>query len=108
VLKTQQRIREWVNYYGLENVAISFSGSKDSTVLLYIARQIYPNIEAIFVNTGLEYPEIQKFVKTFDNVTIIRPKMMFADVIKKYGYLIVGKEISRRISDGKETLMGQV
>lgn len=94
---TQQRIRDWVNEFGTDGVYVSFSGGKDSTVLLHIVREMYPDIEAVFVNTGLEYPEIQKFVKTFDNVTILRPKMRFDEVIKKYGYPVVSKETSKRI-----------
>lgn len=82
-------------------VYVSFSGGKDSTVLLHIARQVYPDVEAVFVNTGLEYPEIQQFVKTFDNVTILRPKMGFDEVIKKYGYPIIGKEISQNIYEAR-------
>ena len=35
---TQYRIREWVEYYGDDGVYISFSGGKDSTVLLHIAK----------------------------------------------------------------------
>lgn len=97
VAKTKERIREWVNYYGVDGVYVSFSGGKDSTVLLHIVRELYPDIEAVFVNTGLEYPEIQKFVKTFDNVTILRPKMRFDEVIKKYGYPFISKEVSQDI-----------
>ena len=85
ILKTKNRIKEFYNFFGGQ-VSVSFSGGKDSTVLLHIARELYPDIEAVFVNTGLEYPEIQKFVKTFDNVTILRPKMRFDEVLKTYGY----------------------
>ena len=81
VAHTKARIREWVSEYGIDGVFIAFSGGKDSTVLLHIARQMYPNIKAVFVDTGLEYPEIRQFVKTFDNVEILRPKMSFVDVI---------------------------
>lgn len=101
LIMTQQRIREWVREYGIDGVYVSFSGGKDSTVLLHIVRQMYPEIEAVFVNTGLEYPEIQKFVKTFDNVTILRPKMRFDEVIKKYGYPIISKAVSERIHYAK-------
>lgn len=86
VRMTQRRIREWVDEYGEDGVYISFSGGKDSTVLLNIARKLYPNIRAVFVDTGLEYPEIRAFVKGFDNVDWIRPKLTFREVIGKYGY----------------------
>lgn len=33
VEKSKARIREWVNYWGKDNVYVSFSGGKDSTVL---------------------------------------------------------------------------
>ena len=97
VAKTKLRIREWVNEFGVDGVYVAFSGGKDSTVLLHIVRQLYPEVEAVFVNTGLEYPEIQRFVKTFDNVTILRPKMRFDEVIKTYGYPMLGKEIALKI-----------
>lgn len=94
IYKTQQRIREWVDYYGVDGVCVSFSGGKDSTVLLHLVRELYPNVEAVFVNTGLEYPEIQQFAKSFDNVTVLRPKMRFDEVIRTYGYPIIGKEVA--------------
>ena len=103
VMMTQQRIREWVDFYGKDGVYISFSGGKDSTVLLHLVRGLYGNdIPAVFVNTGLEYPEIVKFVKTFENVEILRPKMGFDDVIKKYGYPIIGKEVAFKISKARK------
>lgn len=100
--KTKQRIREWVNYYGEDGVCVSFSGGKDSTVLLHLVRQLYPNVEAVFVNTGLEYPEIQKFAKSFENVTVLRPSMRFDEVISKYGYPLISKNISKLIRSAKE------
>ena len=101
ILKTQARIREWVNHFGLDNVYVSFSGGKDSTVLLDIARKIYPSIEGVFVDTGLEYPEIREFVKTFDNITWLHPKMNFYQVITKYGYPLISKEISECVSQAR-------
>lgn len=104
VMMTKARIREWVSHYGEDKVYVSFSGGKDSTVLLHLVREDFPSIEAVFVNTGLEYPEIQKFVKSFDNVTILRPKMSFVDVIKKYGYPLVSKEVAECVFQGKISL----
>lgn len=93
---TQRRIRDWVDYYGCDGVYVSFSGGKDSTVLLDIVRQIDPSILAVFVDTGLEYPEIREFVKTYANVQWIRPKKTFKQVIEDYGYPFFSKEISKR------------
>lgn len=94
---TAERIDAWYQHYD-GNVAVSFSGGKDSRVLLDIARNHwrgYKDIKAVYVDTGLEYPEIRQFVKTFDDVEIIRPKMRFDEVIKKYGYPIISKEVSQ-------------
>lgn len=108
VMMTKARIREWVSHYGEDGVYVSFSGGKDSTVLLHIVREEFPNIEAVFVNTGLEYPEIQKFVKSFENVTIQRPKMSFVEVIKKYGYPIVSKAVAHNVSIARNSPNGKI
>lgn len=49
---TQTRIMEWYMRYDGQ-VFISFSGGKDSTVLLDLARRVYPDIPAVYVDTGL-------------------------------------------------------
>ena len=94
---TKNRIRQWVSEYGIDGVYVSFSGGKDSTVLLTIARELYPEIKALYVDTGLEYPEVKQFVKTWDNVDIVRPKMNFREVLNKYGYPVISKEQSQYI-----------
>ena len=97
---TQTRIIEW---YTKNNgqVYVSFSGGKDSTVLLDLVRRIYPDIPAVFVDTGLEYPENRDFVKTVDNVTWLRPEMNFKKVIETYGYPVIGKEVADAVSIAK-------
>lgn len=96
---TRARVHEWQYYsgFGIETGVVSFSGGKDSTVLLHMCRKLYPNIPAVFSNTGLEYPEIQSFVKKHDNVKIVRPKMQFSEVISTYGYPLIGKEVAEAI-----------
>lgn len=77
------RIRQWYDYWN-GDVCVSFSGGKDSTVVLDLVRSMYPDVPAVFVDTGLEYPEIREFVKTIPNVTIVRPAMNFKQVIDTY------------------------
>lgn len=104
---TQTRLIEWYQKFG-GKVYVSFSGGKDSTVLLHIARQLYPDIEAVFVDTGLEYPEIREFVKTFDNVTWLKPEMNFREVVTKYGYPMISKRISHHVSVARRNPDGKV
>lgn len=98
IRKTEQRIRKWYEHWE-GNVCISFSGGKDSTVLLDIVRNLYPNVQAVFSDTGLEYPEIKEFVKTFPNVTIVRPKHSFKEILTKYGYPIINKEVANTVDN---------
>jgi 3'-phosphoadenosine 5'-phosphosulfate sulfotransferase (PAPS reductase)/FAD synthetase len=105
VLMTKERIREWVNEYGEDGVYVSFSGGKDSTVLLHIAREMYGDaIKGMFVDTGLEYPEIRAFVRTFDNIDIVRPTMTFKQVIEKYGYPFFSKEVCETVYWGRKNV----
>lgn len=99
VLMAKQRIREWIDEFGVDGVYISFSGGKDSTVLLHLVREMFPDVPAVFVDTGLEYPEIREFVKTIDNVTWLKPKMTFKEVIKTYGYPFISKDVSGAIEE---------
>lgn len=94
IMISQERIKEWYEHWE-GKVYVSFSGGKDSTVLLHLVRQLYPDVPAVFVDTGLEYPEIRQFVKRNDNVIPLRPKMTFKQVLEKYGYPVISKEQSQ-------------
>lgn len=99
---TQTRIIEWYARFGGQ-VYVSFSGGKDSTVLLDLVRRIYPDVPDVFIDTGLEYPEIRNFVKTFDNVEWLKPQMNFKEVIKKFGYPLISKEVAQKIYTARRT-----
>ncbi|MCK4274990.1 MAG: phosphoadenosine phosphosulfate reductase family protein, partial [Phycisphaerae bacterium] len=90
--------KAWYEFWDGE-VYVCFSGGKDSTVLLHLVRQMYPDVPGAFTDTGLEYPEIRDFVKTVENVEWLRPAMNFRAVIEKYGYPVVSKRIAGYVHD---------
>lgn len=108
---TQTRILEWGPHYNGQ-IYVSFSGGKDSTVLLDLTRRIFPDTKAVFVNTGLEYPEIRKFALSHENVEELRPRwgrnakdyghkpddiITFHETVSIYGYPIISKAVSNAI-----------
>lgn len=92
---TIARITEWYNHFN-GNVYVSISGGKDSTVLWDVVHKLFPDVPAVFSNTGLEYPEIQQFAKGICS-DVVSPKMSFTEVIKTYGYPLISKEVSEAV-----------
>lgn len=83
---------------------VSFSGGKDSTVLLDIARRfVDKDMPAVFCNTGNEYPNIVKYVQTHDNVTVITPKHNVKEVIAHQGFPLISKDTSLKIRQLKHS-----
>ena len=103
---TMSRISDWVAEFGEEGCYVSFSGGKDSTVLLDIVRNRcgYKRIPAVFVDVPTQYPELKAFAKTFDNVEILHPKMGFYEVCKKWGFPLITKEVADSVYDAKKFL----
>lgn len=120
--KTKLRIKEWIEFYGAESIYLSFSGGIGSTVLFFILKEINSEIPALFVNTRNENPDLvkhvyalkgqnnekyRKIMKTVyddkrnigDTIEVRMPKQQQRDVIKKYGFLVVSKKVSRGIMD---------
>lgn len=96
-----KRIQEF--YSSMDGkVYISFSGGKDSTVLLHLVRSIFPDVVAVFVNTTNEYIEIIDFVNHTKNVITLYPKMSFNQTVEKYGFPLVSKKVARAITDLRE------
>lgn len=111
IQRTIGLIGSWHSYFD-NKVYVSLSGGKDSTVLADLdaqwCRAINQPLNLCFSNTGLEYPEIQKHVRAMKeyfgdkygidvNLKIVVPKMRFGEVISKYGYPLIGKEVAEAI-----------
>ena len=61
---------------------------------------MYDDVPLVFVNTGLEFDSVRlKGMELADEV--LRPEMSFVEVIKKYGYPIISKEVAQAVDEGK-------
>lgn len=113
--RTLGLVGEWHNHFN-NQVYVSLSGGKDSTVLADIdakwCKAIGQPLNLVFSNTGLEYPEIQRHVRELKpyfeskygievNLTILRPKMQFNEVVTRYGYPLISKEVSQAIYEAR-------
>lgn len=91
------RIAEWYEAFD-GKVSVSYSGGADSSVLLWLVRRRYPDVQGVFCHTGLEYPEVVRIVLATSNIKIVRPKISFREVLKRYGYPLVSKKVARGVS----------
>lgn len=116
---TFDRIRELVREYD-NNFYVSFSGGKDSEVAVdFVAKSLkrlgFDKMNVMFVNTGLEYIEIQKFVRPFVdyvsekynieiNLDVEVPETNFIQTLTLYGYPVVSKEVSQVVYEARKGL----
>lgn len=100
ILMTKNRIREWYDHFEGQ-VYVSFSGGKDSTVLKHIVDGMYDDVPSVFIDTGLEFPEVRRFASSQMNVTVIRPDMRFDEVLRTYGYPVISKEVSQIVREAR-------
>lgn len=103
---SKTRIREWINYFGMDGVYLAYSAGMGSTVLSHLIDETFPNndIPRVFCDTGLEYPEIREFAKKEPRVVFIKPRLTFRQVIQKYGYPIISKEVSECVYGARKYL----
>lgn len=98
---------------------ISFSGGKDSVVMANemakVCKLLGYKLILVFVDTGLEFPEIRKFTKTFKSwlenehqieveLKTIRPKKRFLDILIEFGYPLISKEISKIVYGARHSV----
>lgn len=103
VKMTCRRIQEWYDYWE-GDVYISFSGGKNSTVLMDLVRNKcgLKDVPIVFVDTGLEYPEVKEFAKKYAT-EVLKPKKNFKEILKDVGYPIISKNIANTIRLAKPT-----
>lgn len=113
--KSILRIKEFISHYRIDGVYVSFSGGKDSSVLLDVVCKFcvlygYKKVYVAFSDTGLEFPELKQFVGNYVKylslkykidviLDKVRPNMSFKQVVSKYGYPVISKKVSRSLHD---------
>jgi 3'-phosphoadenosine 5'-phosphosulfate sulfotransferase (PAPS reductase)/FAD synthetase len=92
-----------------KNPSISWSGGKDSTVLLHMVRQFLPDIPTIFVDIDCLFPETREYVydirdKWELNLYVVKSdEYSFDSLTQKYGYPIFGKNIANNVERARRT-----
>lgn len=100
VMDRTEKIRSVISEYGIDNFCMSFSGGRDSCVLSALLDMALPgnSIPRVYVDTGIEYNEIRKFVKqtseTDSRIQIIKPKVPIVPMLRAEGYPFKSKEHS--------------
>ncbi|RLI81071.1 hypothetical protein DRP04_06945 [Archaeoglobales archaeon] len=90
VKQAEKIIEQAVNIFR-DNLALAFSGGKDSLVVLHIALKIKPDIKVVFNNTTVEFPETIKFVRQLAkewniNLYTTIPEKHFLKAVKERGW----------------------
>lgn len=98
------KIKSINEQYDLENNSyIAFSGGKDSVILSYLIDLALPNnrIPRVYANTGIEYIDMVKFVKSMkekdDRFIILNQDQNIRKTLREYGYPFKSKEYALRV-----------
>ncbi|WP_423792682.1 phosphoadenosine phosphosulfate reductase family protein [Methanocaldococcus indicus] len=87
--KLERKAKNIISKYKDKDINTSFSGGKDSLVSTLLANDIIKDLEVIFIDTGLEYPETIKYVKDiakkYDLNLVILKGDDFWENLEKYG-----------------------
>lgn len=83
--KERRAIKILRMYKGDEPIEVSYSGGKDSDVILALAKESGIPYRAIYKNTTIDPPYTIKHCKD-NGVEIMRPTMSFFDIVRKKGF----------------------
>ena len=73
-----------------ENVVVGWSGGRCSTIVLHKVLQYKPDVQVIYTNTGIEFPENVEYVHELTdlwgvNLAELRPERTFWDIVDEFG-----------------------
>jgi len=99
---TRGRVRAWYTHW-CGSVYIALSGGKDSCVMADIIWKDYPEVPAVFADTGNELDSVVEHINSMiadgKPITIVKPKMSFEEIVKKHGYPVVSKLTCTFVND---------
>jgi len=111
IAMTKDRIKKFVDWCDVNEMEVyqSDSGGWDSTILRHIIESLGygKSIPSVFSNTGLELPEIVKFVRRRKNLIEVRPRKHFKQVWEEDGIPMVSKMTSKKLRVLQEGLNGK-
>lgn len=105
IAKSKQRIREAIDYFGVDGLYVPISGGLDSAVLSDIVYQVQKelgikkkSIPRVNSNTRNEYPGVLKMARKLSDEEVMPNKSPY-ELWKEIGYPVASKKISRMIRD---------
>lgn len=110
VRRSEMLVREAMDHCdGQMYIAIS---GKDSIVTADIVWSLFPDVPGVYADTGNELDSVKKniirMIGEGRDITIVKPKMSFDEVVLKYGYPVVSKKVSDYVNRCRRTKNPQV
>lgn len=105
------KIKSLAEQYDMNKTYISFSGGKDSCVLSKLIDLALPNnkIKRVYKDTGIEYPQMRKFVqklvKADDRFIYLKPDKNIKQTLDKVGYPFKSKQHSHNFQIYKNNIV---
>jgi len=94
------KIRAFYEAFGGQ-VYISYSGGKDSEVMLDLVKACYPDVKVVFVDTGTELDTREHALRKAD--VVLKPRIPMLQVWEKYGIPFPSKQQAHYIDQVRKT-----